>query len=260
MNALATEERPEQKTIPTNGEMERITIARECAADFGRTLEWYRTHFKLTTEEAIARVRENAEEYAEQILRRPPNEVHWFDINHVGELDPQKALDLWKEIKIQAPDELRSGHRSAKALQPVNNQPWQRAQFLALRYELAEEWQPRNGIERQFLDTMALAQSGYLDWLETFAYRTTLKCVGQKKLDEEAPWVPPRVSEADAVEQAAAMMDRFNKIFLRSLRALRDLRRYSRPVIVQNAGQVNVGGQHLNVAGPVNANEGDGVD
>ena len=43
------------------------------------------------------------------------------------------------------------------------------------------------------------------------------------------------------------MVDRFNKIFLRTLRQLRDLRRYSRPVIVQNAGQVNVGGQQVNV-------------
>lgn len=52
------------------------------------------------------------------------------------------------------------------------------------------------------------------------------------------------------------MMDRFNKIFLRSLRALRDLRRFSRPVIVQRAGQVNVGGQQLNVAGASIEKEG----
>jgi hypothetical protein len=44
------------------------------------------------------------------------------------------------------------------------------------------------------------------------------------------------------------MIDRFNKIVLRTLRALRDLRRYAPAVIVQNAGQVNVGGQQVNVA------------
>jgi Recombinase/Recombinase zinc beta ribbon domain len=86
MSALATEERPEQKTIPTNAQMESKTIARECAASFGRTLEWYRTHFKLTTEEAIDRVHENAEEYAQQILRRPANDIDWHDIDHVDEL------------------------------------------------------------------------------------------------------------------------------------------------------------------------------
>jgi hypothetical protein len=255
MKSLATEEQAEQKTIPTSGQMEVNTIARECAASFGRALEWYRNHFKLTTEQAIARLHENAEEYAQQILRRPANDIDWRDLDHIGNLDPQKALELWQAIKTQALEELRSGHRSAQALHPVVNHPWLKAQFLALRYELAEEWQPRNGIERQLIDTMALAQSGYFEWLEVLALRTSKDCVSQKKLAEE-PWTPPRLTEAEAIEQAAAMMDKLNRIFLRSLRALRDLRRYSRPIVVQNAGQVNVGGQHLNVASRGLSNDG----
>jgi hypothetical protein len=39
------------------------------------------------------------------------------------------------------------------------------------------------------------------------------------------------------------MVDRFNRIFLRTLRALRDLRKHAPTVVVQNAGQVNVGEQ-----------------
>ena len=38
-------------------------------------------------------------------------------------------------------------------------------------------------------------------------------------------------------------------IALRTLQALRDLRLYAPPVIVQNAGQVNVAGQQVNVGG-----------
>ena len=231
--------------------MEHRTIARECATAFGDVLQWYRTHHKMTTDQAIARAREiaDSDEIVQDILRRPPEVIDWSDIDIVGQRDPAKALELWEEIKTQALEELRSGHRSAAALQPVVNSPWQRARFMALRHELAEEWQPRNGIERQLIDTMALAQSGCFEWMETLAYRTSLKSVGQKKLDEESPpWVPPRVSEAEAVEQAAAMMDRFNKIFLRSLRALRDLRRHGRPLIVQNAGQVNVAEQQMNLS------------
>jgi hypothetical protein len=56
-----------------------------------------------------------------------------------------------------------------------------------------------------------------------------------------------------AVEQAAAMVDRFNRIFLRTLRALRDLRRYSPTVVVQNAEQVNVGRRQVNVTGHTGA-------
>ena len=45
------------------------------------------------------------------------------------------------------------------------------------------------------------------------------------------------------------MVDRFNRVFLHTLRALRDRRRGPQPVFVQNAGQVNVGQQQVNVAG-----------
>ncbi len=49
------------------------------------------------------------------------------------------------------------------------------------------------------------------------------------------------------------MADRFHRMFLRTLRALRDFRRYAGPVIVQQAGQVNIGDQLVNVAAPAGA-------
>ena len=53
--------------------------------------------------------------------------------------------------------------------------------------------------------------------------------------------------EMEAQVHAAAMHDRWSKTFVRTLRALRDLRRYQ--VVIQNApgGQVNVGAQQVNV-------------
>ena len=47
------------------------------------------------------------------------------------------------------------------------------------------------------------------------------------------------------------MVDRFKRLFLRMLRALRDLRLYAPSVTVQNVAQVNIGGQQVNVAGEV---------
>jgi hypothetical protein len=45
------------------------------------------------------------------------------------------------------------------------------------------------------------------------------------------------------------MVERFNRLFLRTLRALRDYRRYTGPpVLVQHAGQVNVAQQQVNVS------------
>jgi hypothetical protein len=43
------------------------------------------------------------------------------------------------------------------------------------------------------------------------------------------------------------MMDRYNRIFLRTLRALCDMRRHGGPVIVQKGGQMNVAQQQVNV-------------
>ena len=52
-------------------------------------------------------------------------------------------------------------------------------------------------------------------------------------------WELPRVDHVQATEHATAMVDRWNRMFLRQLRALRDTPRYA-PVIVQNVAQHQV--------------------
>jgi hypothetical protein len=105
---------------------------------------------------------------------------------------------------------------------------------------------------------MALAQGGWLFWPGALGRWASL---GVEEFGRESKdrWgrATPRLSTGEAIERAGAMADRFNKVFLRTLRALRDLRRYAPTVIVQNAGQVNVGGQQVNVAGPPVAAGGD---
>ncbi len=44
-----------------------------------------------------------------------------------------------------------------------------------------------------------------------------------------------------ATDQAMAMADRWNRIFCRTLRALRDLRRFDVRVNINGPGQVNIG-------------------
>ena len=55
-------------------------------------------------------------------------------------------------------------------------------------------------------------------------------------------------TRVEATDRAYEMADRWGRIALRNLRALRDLRRYGASVTIQNAGQVNLGGQQVNVA------------
>jgi len=57
--------------------------------------------------------------------------------------------------------------------------------------------------------------------------------------------------ELETVEHAAQMADRYQRAFQRTLRAMRDLRRYSTPVTINNPQQVNIaadGGQQVNFA------------
>ena len=231
-------------------------LAGELGKAFGRLVLAYEKHFSLSREEAVQRITEPPDG-GQRALTCPPDQVSWIDLHLIARTDPDRSTARWEEIKRAALDEVRTGHRAAKAVEvgTLNDESaWQRAQFLALREELSAEWQPRNGIERQLLDTMA--QAGYLTWLQNLTTRTGLEsCTNDRGFKDEGRWQPPRQSDADALDQAAAMMDRFNRIFLRTLRALCDMRRHSTPVIVQNGGQMNVAQQqvNLNTAGSAGA-------
>jgi hypothetical protein len=235
---------------PENLPAEANTLARELAGAFGNMVAFYKKHYQLSAQEALTRAQEPAPaEYIERVLTQAPDQVSWLALENLGQVDSALPLRRWGEIKKAAREELSCGKRAGEAVVGSYATPWERARFLALRDEIWGGWQPRNGIERQLCDTLAQAQAGMLHWFTTLTDWSTLDSVSQKRArEEEGRWLPPRLGEAEAIERAAGMVDRFNRIFLRTLRALRDLRRYTPPVIVQNAQQVNVGGQQLNVA------------
>jgi hypothetical protein len=224
-------------------------LAGKLANSFGQMVQAYEKHFSLSREEALKRATEPLPDGGQRVLTEPPDQVSWFDLHMIARTDPERAAARWEEIKQAALDEVQTGHRAAEAVETVavSDNAWQRARFLALREELSAEWQPRNGIERQLLDTMAQAQVCYLTWLHTLTSYTSLQSCTNRQNREAGRWQPPRQTDADAIEQAAAMMDRFNRIFLRTLRALCDMRRHRNPVIVQSGGQMNVANQQVNL-------------
>jgi hypothetical protein len=227
---------------------EADVLAGELAKSFGQLVEQYEKHLSLPRDEAIRRATDPLVDRGQRALEIPPDQVNWFDLHMLARTDPDRAEARWEEIKRAALDELQTGHRAARAVETVNDATWNRARFLALRADLAAEWQPRNGIERQLIDTMAQAQESYLFWLMQLTTRSRLESVSsERRYQEEAKWQAPRQKDADALDQAAEMVDRFNRIFLRTLRALCDLRRRGGPVIVQNGGQLNVAQQQVNV-------------
>jgi hypothetical protein len=236
-------------------------LAREMAAGLRELVESYRWEYGLSTPEAAAQVRDDQPEREQDALQRPPTEVSWADLEALLERDPQRFLQRWEEIKGAAREELQTGHRASGPVEVYGSTPWDRARFLALRQELADGWQPRNGVERQLVDAMAQAQAAVEYWLDRLMSKAAREArLEQATLREKGTSELSRATGFQAVEQAGAMVDRFNRIFLRTLRALRDLRRGPQPVFVQNAGQVNVARQQVNVAQEAGGRNGDAVD
>jgi hypothetical protein len=114
-----------------------------------------------------------------------------------------------------------------------------------LRDELAGQHQPRNGIEQTLIDVLVQTYTSYLQWLERLTNYIDLE---QKPEDARAEgcWESPRLERAKAIDQAAAMVDRFHRMYVRTLRALRDQRRYSPTLIVQTQ-QLNMAQQQCNI-------------
>ena len=178
-----------------------------------------------------------------------PNEVNWEQVAAIAEVSMDDGLALWIRLKETADDELESGRRAAKVAGD-NASPYALAQFLAIRDQFADQWQPQGGIESAMVDMLTISFSLQMYW-SGIAHDRALRVHNRQreslKRYESSGWTSPYQSEADAIEQAQKLADGYNRQFLRVLRQVRDLRRYT-PVVIQNAQQVNVGNQQLNVS------------
>jgi hypothetical protein len=224
-------------------------LARKMAAAYATMAEFYRKQMGLSPAEADARASEPADAaYRNRLLTESPDQTSWWRLSSLMEAEPETAMALWERVKECAREELENGHRAAESFD-WNSGPWERAQFLALRVSFQSEWKPQGGIESALIDTMAQTLTAYMYWMERLHIQADSDSkVQDHDLKEKGYWLPPRIVAADAMEMSAAMADRFHRMFLRTLRSLRDLRRYSPDVFVQHAEQVNVGEQQVNIA------------
>ena len=202
------------------------------------------------TREATTATKDKALTKREQdILDIPPEQVTATQLFMLRRRDPDLAERQMASIEKAALAELQSGNRAAIAFEALDPKPWDRAQFLAIRTDLSENWKPRNGIERRLIDMMAQAYAAHEVWMERSMLYATLDSEStSESAKKNGTFATPRVTDADAIDQAASLADRYHRMFVRSLRALRDLRRYNPTIVVQNVGQVNVGQEQVNVA------------
>lgn len=211
-------------------------IARLTSAAYQRAVTWYRTEGTLDAQQADALARSPHR----AATNAPSHELSWLALNTLLDSEPSTAAAIWERVKRDAGAHVASGSMVAEAL--AYDTPWQRAQFLAVRMSFYEEWQPVGGVERALLDTLASAFCTYLHWLGEAQRRGT---TDPRPDPRSEGWRLPLQTTADALDQAAQMADRFNRLMIRTLRALRDLRRYS--VTINGPAQVNIGQQQVNV-------------
>jgi hypothetical protein len=236
----------DQPQLPPSQRAEAASLAQELHAAFVQAVEEYLQASKCSLQEALAVIdRPLADREYQRLLQSAGCSISWRDLGRLADRDPAAAAAQWEKIKQAALDELQSGKR---AVRTIGGTPWEQAKFLAIRSGLADQLQPRGGVEWLLIDTLAQAQESWLMWLQAMNGWAALgDGESRQACKDDLGRSTLLLTTAEALDRAAAMMDRFNKIVLRTLRALQELRRFSPTVIVQNAGQVNVGGQQVNM-------------
>jgi len=237
--------------VQIKGEMS--ALVRDVARAYEYYVSYIESEYELSRSEAQEKAAQEIESASELLRKTPPSRLSEYALVSVMKSDPELAIEKWQEVKRSAREEWDSGIRSAKIL--GYDSPWERARFLAIRQSFVDEWQPRGGIERALIDQMAQSYTGWIFWLSDLDRLGRMEVDGRaiEREQAEVKWtgqyVPPRVGEAEYVERALRMADRFHRIFLRTLRALRDLRRYASSITIHNEGQVNIGQQQVNRVG-----------
>jgi hypothetical protein len=253
------------------------SLLREFQKAFVERVAFYRSDFggALSVEEARARAyhackdEEEAKRIYNKIMRSSLDNIDFVDLYEMWPVSPRLAEEIWERLKYEAGDKFESGHLATEAMYPVHymRTAWNVASYLGLRESFILEWQPRGGIELSLIDMLAQAFLMYQHWMNESVKRSQTRArevhpdyeKWQQRREPRARdvdgfldgyWYKPFVSERNAVEHAAQMADRWNRIYMRTLRNMRDLRRYSVPVTINNPQQVNIaadGGQQVNV-------------
>lgn len=236
---------------PAPSEAEISSVARRLAASYEANLRFRMRDLHETAEDADRVVRQAyGPDRHEEMLNEPSDQVSWFAISSLIEADPEAGWGVWERVKAEAAEELASGHRAAQAI-CWDDSPWQRAQFLAIRQAFIDEWRPRGGIETTLIDQMSQAHLLWLHWVERAHVQASIDGAKQKRdIGQNGRWQVRTLGVAETLDQSAQMAERWQKLFVRALRALRDLRRHAPPVVLAAPGsQVNVGQQQVNVTG-----------
>lgn len=251
------------------------SLIRQLQGNYVRAVAFYRSKEggALSIEEARARAfhpannREEAMKDLNILLSLPIENLSFADLSKLYSGAPRVAERFWERIKREAQKEFESGHLAANISFPTGymKQVWNIARYMGVRESFLAEWKPNGGIEVAMIDMLAQAYFQWQYWMEKTVERSETPEKEEhpaytdwkrNRVDSgqsgryDGRWIRPYVSEVQAIEHAVQMADKFHRIFMRTLRQLRDLRRFA-SVTINNANQVNIaaeGGKQANVA------------
>jgi hypothetical protein len=268
-------------------ELEQLKASKsEMAAAIGQHIDWLlemEAASQLRTSEAMAAepfgIAEAAARARAPIVRDPgrigpsgrfePGQVSWGDLGRLAEHEPERARDLWAELKQAARHELATGVRGADALEssmPGERTPWRRGRYLAIVDALTADLEPRGALEALLIQRMASTYDRCLHWQHEAIQREEMEVwQGQSTIRQEHArmgegdrernrreygYLPPRLNQAEAIQEAALMSERYERAFLRLVREFRNQRRMFASLIVAEGGTVNIadgGPQQVNM-------------
>jgi hypothetical protein len=168
--------------------------------------------------------------------------LSWYGLDHLFRANAELAEQVWDEVKEQAAKDFMSGHFAAELFERTDWQKnvWKRAHFVAVFQMMVESYKPRDAIEHQMVEMAAVEYFLWRHWTGEHLHRATtdpryeshefreykrIHCKPHAKQWDKGYWDLPYQSEAEAIQQAAELADRFRRAYQASIRALRDWRR-----------------------------------
>jgi len=192
--------------------------------------------------EKCTRRHPDPDELVEFIKRKASRFINWGDIGTLWKESPAEGIELWRALRLEARDEFFSGHYGARAFESAGymHEAYTRAQYLAVRDGLVDEWKPKGATEFILIDQMTQAYVMQLHWLEKAMRRSQtaprtetheyLEWKRYRRAEAKANqwdkgyWDIPYQHEAVAVEQAFRLVDLCMKTFQRAARQLANIR------------------------------------
>lgn len=176
-----------------------------------------------------------------EVLECPPQDVDFGRLERLARRDPERMQTRWEEVKAAAEADLASGWLAARAAEPMGGRAWERACFLATRKALRTALRPRDEVEAMLVDELAQYETLRRRWLNLFSdlsNHPAMHAFLGRSIDSSDRARP--ITASQAVNEAARMVDKMQRLYHQTLRTLQGLRRSKTTLFVGHVGQFNL--------------------